>query len=109
MSKETTENVAAPKWGTKEWIAAHPWSGMDRRRKRRVLAALPPECAEALELDTGGVPFLHALALKVPLRKKTADRVARLLAAADAAAVKIADLVAAAALERAWAVPDAAE
>ena len=26
----------APKWGTDEWITAHPWSKMDKDRKRRV-------------------------------------------------------------------------
>ena len=30
--------AAGPKWGTPEWAYAHPWTGMDRKRRARVLA-----------------------------------------------------------------------
>ena len=30
--------ASGPKWGTPEWAYAHPWTGMDRKRRSRVLA-----------------------------------------------------------------------
>ena len=30
--------VAGPKWGTPEWAYTYPWTGMDRKRRARVLA-----------------------------------------------------------------------
>lgn len=30
--------ASGPKWGTPEWAYAHPWTGMDRKRRARVLA-----------------------------------------------------------------------
>ena len=38
--KRSEKGVTAsgPKWGTPEWAYAHPWTGMDRKRRARVLA-----------------------------------------------------------------------
>lgn len=33
----------APKWGTKEWLVAYPWSQMDRKRRARVKKAIGEE------------------------------------------------------------------
>lgn len=102
--KKTAEKATAPKWGTKEWIAAYPWSKMDRKRKQRVMAALPKEVADLLVQDVGNVPFLHALACRVAYPcKQPALKVAKLLATIDANAVKLVDVVVASALEGAWA------
>lgn len=40
---ETKKTTAAPKWGTKEWLAAYPWSQMDRKRRARVRKAIGEE------------------------------------------------------------------
>lgn len=42
VKKEEKENQSAkaPKWGTKEWIMAYPWSKMDKNRRRRVRKVL---------------------------------------------------------------------
>lgn len=37
------EQKAAPKWGTKEWLAAYPYSRMDRKRRARAKKAVGPE------------------------------------------------------------------
>lgn len=37
---ETKKVATAPKWGTKEWIDAHPWSQMDSKRRARVRKAI---------------------------------------------------------------------
>lgn len=104
METANTKKTEAPKWGTKEWIAAHPWSKMDRKRRRRVLAALPGEFSELVEQDVGHVPFLDAVVAKVSFRsKQAADRVARLMSTIDTSAVKVLDYAVAAALELAWA------
>ena len=34
--------ASGPKWGTPEWAYAHPWTGMHRKRRARVLACGPP-------------------------------------------------------------------
>lgn len=91
----------APKWGTAEWIKAHPWSGMDCRRRRRVKAILPPELVELLDIDVGRVPFLHAAA------KTIGDRGARTqaleaLARADQCGRFIVDCAVASALAEVW-------
>lgn len=101
--KKTAEKATAPKWGTKEWIAAYPWSRMDRKRKRRVLAVLPKETSELLAQDVGYVPYLHALATGVESAKPAASRVVKLLNAIDTSAVKVIDVVVASALEGVWA------
>lgn len=101
--KNTAEKATAPKWGTKEWIAAYPWSRMDRKRKRRVLAVLPKETSELLAQDVGYVPYLHALAAGVEFAKPAASsRVVKLLNAIDTNAVKVIDVVVAGALEGVW-------
>lgn len=93
----------APKWGTKEWIAAYPWSRMDRKRKRRVIAALPKERGDLLAQDAGKVPFLHACVAGTLFEsKKTADRVCRLMNTIDVSAVEVLDAVAATWLMEAW-------
>lgn len=93
----------APKWGTKEWIAAYPWSRMDRKRRRRVIAALPKERGDLLAQDAGKVPFLHAcMANTLFESKKTIERVCKLLDTIDASAVKVLDAVVAAWLTEAW-------
>lgn len=35
-----TKKANAPKWGTKEWLVAYPWSQIDRRRRARVRKAI---------------------------------------------------------------------
>jgi hypothetical protein len=40
---ETKKEANAPKWGTKEWIVAYPWSQMDRKRRSRVMKAIGEE------------------------------------------------------------------
>lgn len=37
---ETKKKSNAPKWGTKEWLGAYPWSQMDRKRRARVRKAI---------------------------------------------------------------------
>ena len=53
--KPVEKKTEAPKWGTKEWIAAYPWSKMDRKRRRRVLAVLPREFSELVAQDAGQI------------------------------------------------------
>jgi hypothetical protein len=38
--KKENQGAKAPKWGTKEWIIAYPWSKMDKNRRRRVRKVL---------------------------------------------------------------------
>ena len=40
---ETKKEATAPKWGTKEWLVAYPWSQMDRKRRARVRKAIGEE------------------------------------------------------------------
>lgn len=40
---EKQKTKVAPKWGTKEWIAAYPYSKMDRKRRARAKKAVGPE------------------------------------------------------------------
>lgn len=104
METANTKKTEAPKWGTKEWIAAYPWSKMDRKRRRRVLAVLPREFSELVAQDVGRVPFLNAVVTRVSFRnKQTADRVAKLMSTIDTSAVKVLDYAVAAALELVWA------
>lgn len=104
MKTANTKKTEAPKWGTKEWIAAYPWSKMDRKRRRRVLAVLPREFSELVAQDVGRVPFLNAVVTRVSFRnKQTADRVAKLMNTIDTSAVKVLDYAVAAALELVWA------
>ena len=37
---EKTKRKTAPKWGTLEWIVAHPYSEMDRKRRKRAVAVV---------------------------------------------------------------------
>ena len=103
MTTEKKTEQAAPKWGTKEWIAAYPWSKMDRKRRRRVIAALPKERGDLLAQDAGKVPFLHAcMANTLFESKKAIEHVCKLLDTIDASAVKVLDAVVAAWLTEAW-------
>jgi len=45
MTKEQ-KTKTAPKWGTKEWLAAYPYSKMDRKRRARARKAVGPEFME---------------------------------------------------------------
>ena len=40
---EAKKEANAPKWGTEEWIAAYPYSKMDRKRRARACKAVGPE------------------------------------------------------------------
>ena len=92
-----------PKWGTREWIAAYPWSRMDRKRRRRVIAALPKERGDLLAQYAGKVPYLHACVANTPFgSRKDAERVCRMLNLADSTAAKVMDAVVAAWLTEAW-------
>ena len=103
MATEKKTEQATPKWGTKEWVAAYPWSQMDRKRWRRVIAALPKERGDLLAQDAGKVPYLHAcMANTLFGSKKDIERACRMLDLADSAAVKVMDAVVAAWLTEAW-------
>lgn len=94
---------AAPKWGTREWIAAYPWSRMDRKRRRRVIAALPKERGDLLAQDVRKVPYLHACtAITRFSSKKGAERVRKTLDLVDSTAAKIMNAIVAAWLMEAW-------
>ena len=43
MKKAKEKKSAAPKWGTKEWLVAYPWSQMDSKRRARVRKAIGEE------------------------------------------------------------------
>jgi hypothetical protein len=43
---EAKKEANAPKWGTKEWLAAYPYSTMDRKRRARAKKAVGPEFME---------------------------------------------------------------
>ena len=45
MTKEQ-KTKTTPKWGTKEWLAAYPYSKMDRKRRARARKAVGPEFME---------------------------------------------------------------
>lgn len=40
---DAKKEASAPKWGTKEWLAAYPYSTMDRKRRARAKKAVGPE------------------------------------------------------------------
>lgn len=99
----------SPKWGTKEWIAAYPWSRMDRKRRHRVAAALPVERGSLLARYTGKIPYLHTCVTDAPFgSRKDAERVCRMLDLADSTAAKVMDAVVAAWLTEAWGLRTAA-
>jgi len=100
MTGDMKTRDAAP-WGSAQWIAAHPWSGTDRRRRRRVLAALPQDFAELLAQDKGHVTWLRALMCKAPA---ATDRSVRRANRADAAARDCVDSLVADALAKVWGV-----
>ena len=47
--------TSSPKWGTREWIAAYPWSEMDKNRRRRVKKFLGPNSWAVRFIETGMV------------------------------------------------------
>lgn len=103
MATEKKTEQVAPKWGTKEWIAAYPWSQMDRKRRRRVIAVLPKERGDLLAQDVGKVSYLHdCMANTLFGSKKDIERVCKLLDLADSTAVKVMDAVVAAWLTETW-------
>ena len=40
MSEKKTQSKNAAPWGTRQWIETHPYSTMDRKRRRRAGRAL---------------------------------------------------------------------
>lgn len=57
--------TAEPKWGTPEWVHAHLWSGMDKKRRARVMAtgAIDEDTKKAMDLLDGVINARVALAV----------------------------------------------
>lgn len=98
---ERAKTCPNPKWGTVEWIRVYPWSLMDRKRRKRVKAILPPELVELLDMDVGRVPFLHAVAKRIGDRG-TRTQALKALARVDQCGRFIVDCAVASALAEVW-------
>lgn len=57
MSEKKTQPKNAAQWGTRQWIEAHPYSTMDRKRRRRAERAV----GEAVMAEFRKGPCIHCL------------------------------------------------
>lgn len=107
MEGSKTEAKAAPKWGTLEWIMAHPYSRMDRKRRRRAEKAVDQEALKALKEGPhtcclSRKMYDTAKAYGVILTKKDAERLVKAFEAVSGYEDAIYDCVFADLLGKAW-------
>ena len=104
---ETKKEANTPKWGTKEWLVAYPWSQMDRKRHARVRKAIGEDAWR--EIAEG--PHMCDLRTKledvmggnnVVLAKKDQQAFEKALCTVSKYEVAIYDAVIASKLAKAW-------
>lgn len=76
--KETkTKTKTQPKWGTEEWVKSHPYSKMDKDRKRRVRNLLGIKCDAPFPIRSYVGDAIKALNdVGLDLNKKDRDKLA---------------------------------
>lgn len=101
------QDAKAPKWGTEEWIIAHPWSKMDKDRRRRVRKVLKDEDESLFKTDGGAVEYVDYLCeilekanVKVP--KLTVDKTKVAATKVDEFMTRTRDTLIAQALHKHW-------
>lgn len=47
--KPETKEPAPAKWGAPDWACEHPWTGMDRKQRKRVLALMPEKVVAMID------------------------------------------------------------
>lgn len=103
------EDRKAPRWGTKEWIAAYPWSRMDRKRRRRAERVVGKELVDDLRAGpftccilTRMEHVMEKYGAKVPKPKGAQQRLERALVEVSRFERDLYDAAFAAALAGKW-------